>query len=186
MARRSYHRAGKDAPQGTDGGEAEEIRGTPPATVPRDSKGRWLKGYSANPAGRRPGSRNRISLLAEEMFAERAKAVIETVLRKAIEGDVQCLTLALTRIVPPTRGSFMSLGPLPPLDSIENCDTALEATIQAAAVGKITTEECQLLTGWIKLKIEALAARQLSERVKALEARPIDLEARVLGTGRAA
>jgi hypothetical protein len=91
------------------------------------------------------------------------------------------LHLAMSRISPAIRGTTMALPGLPPLDTVENCDEALGAVIEAGACGRITTDQASLLVEWLRVKQQSLEARELSERVRALESRPLaDLEARVL------
>ncbi len=177
MPRRRYHRASQPAPRG-DSAEGEEIRGRPPVVVPRDSRGRWLPGTSANPYGRT--ARSKVNQLSDSLFSEAAPDIIRTVIERAKQGDSVCLQLAMSRISPAIRGTTMALPGLPPLDTVENCDTALGAVTEAGAVGRITTEEASLLVTWIKTKQESLGARQLAERLRQLEARPVDLEGEIL------
>lgn len=175
----SYRRAGRDRPGAAE--PAEHVEGRPKSETPRDGRGRWLPGYSGNAAGRAIGCRSRLNQLADAMFGQAAPEIIATVIERAKQGDATCLQLAMSRISPAIRGSTMALPGLPPLDTVENCDEALGAVIEAGACGRITTDQTSLLVDWIRTKQESLGARQLAERLKLLEARPVvDLEAEVL------
>ena len=155
----------------------DEIHGTPKSDVPRDHRGRWLTGVSGNPAGRAPGTRSRLNQMADAMVGEPAPDIMRKVIERALEGDATCLQLSMARISPAIKGSTMALPGLPPLDSIEHCDTALGAVIEAGATGKISTDQCSLLVEWLRIKQQSLEARELAERVRALESRPpIDIE----------
>ena len=62
----------------------------------------WQKGQSGNPRGRKPGSKNKRSLIAAE-FEKAGSEVARVCIAKALEGDAACLSLVLTRIEPPLR-----------------------------------------------------------------------------------
>jgi hypothetical protein len=54
----------------------------------RDRGGRFAPGASGNPAGKRPGTRNRATILAEALSAEETGAVIRRVVDHALGGDM--------------------------------------------------------------------------------------------------
>ena len=60
----------------------------------------FQKGRSGNPAGRRPGSRNRATLAAEALLEGEAQALTRKAIELALEGDTTALRLCLERIVP--------------------------------------------------------------------------------------
>jgi hypothetical protein len=53
----------------------------------RGPGGRFREGQSGNPAGRRPGSRNRASLVLDALADGEAEAVLQAMVRRAKEGD---------------------------------------------------------------------------------------------------
>lgn len=63
----------------------------------------WTKGVSGNPDGRAPGSKNKRTLL-EEQLAQAAPAVQGVVINKALlEGDMTAASLVMSRVAAPLR-----------------------------------------------------------------------------------
>lgn len=55
---------------------------------------------SLNPAGRPKGSVNKYTALARELMSNKSPEIVETVIAKALDGDVHCLKMCLDRILP--------------------------------------------------------------------------------------
>ena len=88
--------------------------------IPRDSKGRFPKGTSGNPLGRPEGSKNRATVLREKFDVALLDAidedgefikVLEAMLLKAKQGDVQAAKLILKDIAGIRDDSKKSTGP---------------------------------------------------------------------------
>ena len=79
----------------------------------RGPGGRFREGQSGNPAGRRPGSRNRASLVLDALADGEAEAVLQAMVRRAVEGDVKAAEIVLGRAWPVRKGRPVSLD-LPP------------------------------------------------------------------------
>ena len=63
----------------------------------------YEKGQSGNPAGRRLGSRNKATILAETMFQGEAETIIGLAIDKAKKGDITAIRLCLERVFPRLR-----------------------------------------------------------------------------------
>ena len=79
----------------------------------RGPGGRFREGQSGNPAGRRPGSRNRASLVLDALADGEAEAVLEAMVERAKQGDLKAAELVLARAWPVRKGRPVSLD-LPP------------------------------------------------------------------------
>jgi hypothetical protein len=55
--------------------------------------GRWARGTSGNPAGRPPGSRNKATLLAEQLLEGEAEGLTRTVVALAKKGNSAALRI---------------------------------------------------------------------------------------------
>jgi len=66
------------------------------------SDGRFKPGQSGNPAGRKPGVRNKSNVVAAE-FAKEGSEIARVVIEKAKEGDMSAASLVLQRLSPPLR-----------------------------------------------------------------------------------
>jgi hypothetical protein len=70
---------------------------------------RFEPGQSGNPAGKPPGTRHCITMLAEQLMADDAEGVVREVLKAAQAGDMVAARLVLDRIVPVRRGRTVEL-----------------------------------------------------------------------------
>ena len=59
-----------------------------------------VKGVVLNPKGRPKGSKNKMTLLAQQMMTDRGHMVVEKVIGMALDGDVHCLKMCMDRILP--------------------------------------------------------------------------------------
>lgn len=72
-----------------------------------DTDGRFPPGVCGNPQGRPRGSRNRASILVEDLLGVRAQALAEKAIEIALGGDVLALRLCLERLLPARREGQM-------------------------------------------------------------------------------
>src|ERR1700737_31359 len=102
----------------------------------RTPEGRFAKGFSGNPAGRPPGSRNHATRIAEILLDGEAEALTRKAVTLALDGDALALRLCLDRIIPPRRGRRVQLG-LPPLRGAADLGGTMAAITPAASEGAI-------------------------------------------------
>jgi uncharacterized protein DUF5681 len=76
----------------------------------RDSRGRFRRGSSGNPAGRPRGSLNQATRAAGLLLDGEAEALTRKAIELALAGDPVVLRLCLDRIVGPRRGRPVALG----------------------------------------------------------------------------
>src|SRR5262245_56222438 len=102
---------------------------------PKPSRGRP---FAAGNPGRKPGSKNKTTLIAEAFLNGEA----EELLRKAIElakaGDVPMMKFLLERLLPKQRSVLIDL---PPLERAGDAIDALAAIVEAVGTGRITPSE---------------------------------------------
>src|SRR5215510_13572489 len=77
--------------------------------VRRDANGRFRKGQSGNPKGRRTGVRNKATEAAEQFLDGEAEALARRAVELALEGEASALRLCLERIIPPRRARPVKL-----------------------------------------------------------------------------
>src|SRR5260370_8322753 len=80
----------------------------------RDANGRFAPGISGNPAGKKPGTRNRATVLRKALAEGEDIAAARIVIDKALAGDVVAARFVVDRLTPrpPRRANPL---PLPPL-----------------------------------------------------------------------
>jgi hypothetical protein len=104
----------------------------------RDSAGRFVAGQSGNPAGKRPGTRNRRTLLLAALRDGEDVTAARVVIDKAVAGDAVAARFLVAMISPRPRGQTIHLD-LPEDDC--NVVAAFDATLRGLADGEITPDE---------------------------------------------
>jgi hypothetical protein len=109
---------------------------------PRRVRGRpFEKGRSGNPAGRRPGSRNRATLAAAVLLEGESEALTRKAVESALAGEPVALRLCIERILPVCRERAVSLA-LPSIESASDVSAAANVT-SALARGALTPGEAE-------------------------------------------
>jgi hypothetical protein len=128
------------------------------------------KGQSGNPAGRREGSRNRASILAEQIMEDGAKSVVDAIMTAAAAGDMQAARIVMDRICPPRKSRTIRLD-LPVVETAQDVLKALAVTVEAMGSGEIGPDEAATVAGVLEVKRRALETVEIEARLAALEAR---------------
>ena len=104
-----------------------------PAT--RDANGRFAPGSSGNPTGKKPGTRNRATVLREALAEGEDVAAARIVIDKALAGDGVAARFIVDRLTPRPRGRVIALD-LPRGKRAGDVLAASNATIAAMAAGE--------------------------------------------------
>jgi hypothetical protein len=129
-------------------------------------KGRFQPG---NP-GRKPGSRNRITMACEALLHGQAEALTQRAVELAHAGDTVALRLCIERIYPVPKGRTMRLA-LPPVDTAEGIHAALVQVITAVAEGEVSAEEAASVAGLLDAARASLREVELEKRFRLIEER---------------
>lgn len=150
----------------------------------RDAIERFMPGQSGNPAlseaslrltltpvsskpreaGKRPGTRNRATLLRAALAEGEDVAAARIVIDKALSGDAVAARFLLDRLTPRPRGRAIALD-LPAGTGAGDVVAAFDATLQAMAAGEITPDEALTVTRVLDGKVKALKARQREQKL---------------------
>jgi hypothetical protein len=125
---------------------------------PGETQMTFEKGQSGNPAGRPPGSRNKATILAEEMFQGEAEAIIRMAIDKAKEGDMTAIRLCLERVLPRLRDRA-TVFDLPPINGVPEALAALTAIVAGVRGGELTAAEGSELSKLVDHYLHALDAK---------------------------
>lgn len=126
------------------------------------------KGRSGNPAGREPGTRNRATVLAEQLFDSECGALVRKATAMALGGDAAVMRLCLDRIIAPRRERPVRVT-LPPIHGAADLVAAMAAVTAAAAEGVITTGEAFELAQVVDTFVRAIEAGEFERRLERLE-----------------
>jgi hypothetical protein len=142
-----------------------------PEAAPKKVRGRpFPKGRSGNPAGKRPGTRHRASVLAEQLLSSDLEAVVAKVVRKAKGGDMGAARLILDRVMPPRRGRPVRF-PLPSMKTTGDVVAALDAVTAAMADGELSPAEAMEVSAVIEMQRRAIETAEIEARLAQLEQR---------------
>ena len=125
------------------------------AKLPGRVRGRpFEKGRSGNPAGRRPGSRNKATLAAA-LLAGESEALTRKAVELALAGDPTARRLCMERLLPPCRERAVKFT-LPPIESVRDISAAMQAVTSALAKGDITPGEAATIAGVVETFARAI------------------------------
>lgn len=130
--------------------------------------GRWKPGQSGNPKGKPVGTRNRASLLAEQLIGDEAEKLVRAVIDKALAGDSTCLRLCLERLAPPVRERAARIS-LPAVESVNDALPILSGLIAGVASGDVLPGEAVAVAGVVESFRRAVESRDLERRIAELE-----------------
>ncbi len=155
-------------------------------TAVRDANGRFAPGSSGNPAGKKPGTRNRATILREALAEGEGIAAARIVIDKALAGDAVAARLIVDRLTPRPRSRAIALD-LPSGEKAGDVLAASNATIAAMASGEITPDEALTVTKVLDGRLRALkaAARERSADRRAEQKSPSPLAGEGRGEGSA-
>lgn len=131
--------------------------------------GRFRKGVSGNPAGRTPGSRNRVLVALDAIGEAGAEAVLARTIEAAQGGDMRAAELLLSRVWPARKGRPVLLLGLPKIEQAGDLVAAMARVAEAVAEGSITPDEGQAVAAVLEAERRAIETADLAARVEALE-----------------
>jgi hypothetical protein len=126
-------------------------------TSERGADGRFLPGRSGNPGGKKPGTRNRATVLHEALRDGEDESVARVIIDKALAGNAVMARFVIGLLMPRPRDRAIALD-LPDCVSAEDVLAASSATIQAMAQGEITPQEALSVTRLLEFRLKAIAA----------------------------
>jgi hypothetical protein len=128
-------------------------------------------GQSGNPAGRRPGARNKVLLALDIIGAEAAKDVLDAAIVAARDGDMTAAGLILSRVWPSRKGRPIPVR-LPALTGkAADIVASTAAIVESVGVGELTIEEGEALIAIVDRHRKAIETADLEKRIEALEGR---------------
>jgi hypothetical protein len=129
---------------------------------------RFQAGQSGNPAGKPRGSRNRTTLMLEELLDGEAETVVKTIVRKAKQGNLTAARLIIDRIFPARRARPIFFA-LPRLKTPNDAAQAMAAIAAGLASGAVTPSEAAELANVVDAFTRVFAASDFDSRLTALE-----------------
>lgn len=130
----------------------------------------FVKGQSGNPGGRPQGSRNKASLLIDQLMDGQAENIANFAIEHALQGDLTAVKLCLDRIAPPRKDRPIQFN-MPRITTAAEASKAMGAILAAVAAGDITPDEAAGVTRIVETFVKTLEVSNLEQRVIAIEGR---------------
>src|SRR5262245_52076276 len=134
----------------------------------RDQIMHFQKGQSGNPAGRPRGSRNKTTVLMQNLLDGEAEAIARKAIEMAKDGDMAAIRVCMDRLASIRRKDPIAFE-LPPMDKARDTVAAVAAVVSAVAAGDLTTSEAAEVAKIIDIYVRALATTAFEERLEKLE-----------------
>jgi hypothetical protein len=124
--------------------------------------------FVAGNPGRKPGSKNRTTMVAAALLEGDAEVLTRKAVELARAGDVVMLKFLLGRILPRERPLQLDL---PTMEYADDAVEAIGAIIRAASEGKLSLSEGAALATMMKSFREAIELADVAKRLDTLEAK---------------
>lgn len=121
--------------------------------------------------GRPVGSRNSVTVAAENLIQGEGEALSRKLIKLALAGNVACLKVAIERLVPVCKSKPVNLPDMPSITSIADASSLTAYILDAVAAGKVSPVEGEIISRSCERHIKALEFRDLEQRLTDLENR---------------
>ena len=128
----------------------------------------FAKGVSGNPAGRPQGSRNRSTALRDLISDDQSEAILNTMIKAAMEGNLTAARYLLDRVAPASHSQSIMID-LPPIETVEAGAQAIDATLKAVGQGDITLNEAKEIIELIKDRMKLIETVGFEQRLLKVE-----------------
>ena len=129
--------------------------------------GRFQKGQSGNPKGKPKGTRNRTTIVSQNLLEGEAEALVRKVVQLALDGDLTCLRICLERLIPPKKEAPIEID-LPAIGAAADIPKFF-AVLMAKLGEGITPSEARTAIDLAEVVCKSLGMKELEERLFALE-----------------
>jgi hypothetical protein len=132
------------------------------------ARGRPFEAGNKFGRGRPRGSKNRTTVVAQQLLESHAEPVIRKALMMAIQGDTAAMKLCMDRILPVCRELPVKLGKLPTATAAE-VSKSTQKVLQALAVGRLPMGQALTMSDLLEKRRRAIETEGLDERLRKLE-----------------
>jgi len=134
------------------------------------SRGRPFPPGNKQGRGRPRGSRNKSTLLAQQLLESHSEALTRKVLLMALNGDAAALRLSLERILPVRREAPVKLGRFP-VATAADVSKSMAMVLHKMASGNLTVGETERIAALLEQRRQTIQTEELEGRLRLLESR---------------
>ena len=132
----------------------------------RDIDGRWVRGQSGNPKGRKPGVSDWRTKYRQSLEAA-APEIIHSIISAAIRGDSTAQRICMERLVPPLKATDLPI--TVPLSG--GLGDQGRTVLQSIAEGEITPGEAESIFRSLTAQTRITELSELEKRIETLESK---------------
>ena len=125
--------------------------------------------------GRAAGSRNKVSLLAEQLLEGDAEAIVRKIIERAKKGDPVAMRLCMERLCPPRREQPMRLD-LPEIVTSTDVHAAFQVVVQGVAQGDLTPDQAEHVTNILEFGRKSIETGELARGLEEVRTELRDLK----------
>ena len=128
-------------------------------------------GVSGNPAGRPPGSRNKMTMFAAQLLDLSSDAVMAKVIEMGLAGKPIAIRMLVERIYPAraARDRYVVLPNMPAIEHAGDLPAAVACVIGAVTRGEISASEGREAMAMIESARKAIETAELAVKIELLE-----------------
>lgn len=130
--------------------------------------GRFKPGKSGNPAGKKPGTKNKATIAMQTLLHGEAEALTRKCVDMAMDGDTVAMRLCLERVCPPVKELPVEFT-LPSVSTAEKLSKATARILKEVSLGNLTPGQGESISRLLGHHQKALEIADLDTRLKALE-----------------
>jgi len=125
-------------------------------------------GQSGNPAGRPRGSRNKRTVLLENILHGEGEAIMRKLIELANNGELGAIRMCMERLLPAAKGESVACD-MPPMNEPMDAVAAMTRVFDALRVGDLTSAEADKLAKVVNTWIQTMEIVTHETRLREIE-----------------
>ena len=137
------------------------------------NNGHFKKGNTHGKNGRPQGSRNRVTIAAENIFEAESGTIARQAVEMALSGHPQMIKLILERVVPIKKSSTIKLKGLPQVTDVKSAGNAAQFIFDSIVNGTVSPLDGEILSRVLDKRIHSLQITEIEEELNRLKEKMI-------------
>jgi len=129
---------------------------------------RFQPGRSGNPAGKRPGTRNKNTMAALALLDGESEKLTRKAIDEALNGNMAALTLCINKLIPPAKERPVDIL-FPEITDGSDLSKLTATLLSAVADGSIDTSQAASLAKIVEIHRNTLELTEIDKRIQKLE-----------------
>jgi hypothetical protein len=135
------------------------------------NNGQFKSGQSGNPAGRKHGSSNAVTVASSNLIEGEGEALTRKLIDLALDGNVACLRHAIDRLHPVKRSAPIQLEGMPVVHDIESAAKASAFLLEKVSAGEVSPQDAEMVSRLVDKYISATKWVDIEQELQRLTER---------------